>query len=61
MKKKHAGSAGKSAVDNATALKSWGKAGENLSSLNTMRGGIKENKGLTYIHMLSPLNINNYF
>ncbi len=45
MKKKHAGSAGKSAVDNATALKSWGKAGENLSSLNTMRGGIKGNKG----------------
>ena len=45
MKKKHAGSTAKSVVDNVQAIKGWGEAGKNLSSLNTMRGGEKGFKG----------------
>lgn len=45
MKKKHAGSTAKSIVDNAQAIEAWGEAGNNLSALNTMRGGLKGNKG----------------
>lgn len=35
----------KTVADNASAIKSWGKAGNGLSKLNTLRGGLKGNKG----------------
>ena len=35
----------KSIIDNLDAIKSWGEAGNSLSALNTMRGGLNGNKG----------------
>lgn len=45
MKKGHIGSAAKAVADNAKTIEAWSEAGNNLSALNTMRGGLKGNKG----------------